>query len=202
MTAGERLYLSDDTGLGVTGNPDLAVCARHVARYEKAIALADTTNGVWLDFACGSGYGTALIADVAELAVGMDRDPIAIRYAVRNHDHPNCIYRVATFDKVWGIMGHYLQPDVVLCIETLEHLDSAAQGYYMQAVARGMAPGGVFVLACPIGNGPSANPWHVHEPSKEFLIGLLRANFRDASLELEDYMSTSGPAVQAWAVCR
>ena len=201
--AGERLYLADDTELGVTGNPDPVVCRRHVARYDKAIALAHTTNGTWLDFACGSGYGTAMIAKVAELVVGIDRDPIAIRYAVRNHDHPNCFYRVAAESEVWSIMGLHLRPDVVVCIETLEHMDLAMQGYYTQAVARGLAPGGVFVLACPIGNGlSSANPWHIHEPTLEFLNAMLGANFKDVSIATEAYTSTSGPATQAWAVCR
>ena len=200
--AGERLYLTDDHELGVTGNPDPAVCARHVARYTRAIELAEHKGGNWLDFACGSGYGTEMIAAEADLVVGMDRDPTAIRYAVRHHDKPNMVYRLATPDTVWSTV--LSSPDVVICVETLEHMDAITQGYYLQATARGMAPGGTLVLACPIGNdGPSGvNPWHLYEPSKEFLIDMLRVSFGDVSLELEDYMSTSGPATQAWAVCR
>ena len=200
--AGERLYLTDDHELGITGNPDPDVCARHVARYTKAIELAEHKGGNWLDFACGSGYGTALAADVADLVVGMDRDPTAIRYAVRHHKRPNVAYRLATPDTVWRTT--VVRPNVVICVETLEHMDAATQGYYLQATARGMARGGTLVLACPLGNdGPSrVNPWHLYEPSKEFLIDMLRANFKDVSLHCEDYISTSGPATQAWAVCR
>ena len=72
-TPGERLYLYDDQVLGVRGNKNVDAVERHVARYDKAIAAAGRTGGIWLDFACGSGYGTELISRVARRVVGMDR---------------------------------------------------------------------------------------------------------------------------------
>jgi hypothetical protein len=68
-------------------------------------------------------------------------------------------------------------------------------------IAGRLSAGGVLVLSCPIGNGTnSVNPWHIHEPTQPELRSLLLRHFMDISLEVEHYESTSGPAIQAWAI--
>ena len=175
--------------------PDPSVAARHVGRYEHAIKLAGRSGGAWLDFACGSGYGTAMIAEVADQVIGIDASAEAIEYA-RAH------YPRLTF--WWGALAGLrdalaLGADVVVSIETLEHLAYFEQRAMMRLIADYRA---TLVLACPIGDGPNpANPWHLHEPTETELRDMLSV-FRSYSLETEEYESTSGPAVQAWAVAR
>jgi len=166
------------------------VIARHVARYDRAVELAGRTGGVWWDVACGTGYG-------AELLPGDD---------------------VYAFDRDFGVVAgftHFLvtdiaqagwsseapDPDVVVSIETLEHLDRYNQDGFVAEIAGRLSAGGVLVLSCPIGNGTnSVNPWHIHEPTQPELRSLLLRHFMDISLEVEHYESTSGPAIQAWAI--
>ena len=182
---GERLYLDTE--------PDPVVAERHIGRYTKAIQLAAMQGGNWVDFACGSGYGTAMIADVADKVIGIDASPDAINYA-RAH------YPDVTF--WWGGLAALeealnLPVDAVVCVETLEHMRPVDQRQFMRVVADS---GARLVLACPIGDGPSlTNPWHVHEPTEEELHELLCV-FSWYTLETEEYLSTSGPAVQAWVV--
>lgn len=197
---GERLYLIDDAELGVVANRDPAVRERHVARYRHAIELAGATGGLWLDFACGSGYGTALCARVADWAVGADASLEAIAYAAKHHGGAGREFRVAGPLGVWSVMP---TPDVLISIETLEHLPLPVQRAFLDEAAQRMQ-GGVVVLGCPIGaGGPNpANPWHVHEPTEPELRAALTARWSSVSFSTERYVSTSGPAVQAWAVCR
>jgi cyclopropane fatty-acyl-phospholipid synthase-like methyltransferase len=180
--------------------PDPDVAARHVGRYERAINLAGRTGGTWVDFACGSGYGTAIIAQGCDTVIGIDASKEAIDHARREYPHllflRGSVLGLKRAMHLWGPV------DVVVSIETLEHLLPDEQRDLVRAVRNQLAPGGVFVLACPIGDGPNPdNVWHVHEPTLTELNELLSV-FSAFSLETEEYMSTSGPAVQAWAVAR
>lgn len=202
---GERLYLYDDASLGVRGCKDPDVTGRHVARYLKAINDAGRTGGVWVDFACGSGYGTNLISDVANFTVGMDRDELAIDYARSWHGGDGRIYHVADHKSCWELLAQWqLQPDVIVSVETIEHMDVLDQIEWVRAAGEHLGPRGVFVLQCPIGSGPSeVNPWHLYEPSEAELDHLLHEHFRSVTIEMEEYVSTAGvTATQAFAVCR
>jgi 2-polyprenyl-3-methyl-5-hydroxy-6-metoxy-1,4-benzoquinol methylase len=101
----------------------------------------------------------------------------------------------------WPVFIRAGEFDVIVSIETLEHLPD--QDTFVAECRTHLAPGGVLVLACPIGDGPSeTNPWHIHEPTEAELRALLAEHFAHVELTTENYESTSGPAVQAWAVCR
>src|SRR3954467_14298237 len=57
--------------------------ADHVARYQFAAQLLKKPTRV-IDFACGVGYGSKILADAGHFVYGYDRDPEAIAYA-REH---------------------------------------------------------------------------------------------------------------------
>jgi 2-polyprenyl-3-methyl-5-hydroxy-6-metoxy-1,4-benzoquinol methylase len=194
----------------VETEPDRTVADRHVARYAHAIKLANSPGGKWVDYACGSGYGTALIAEVADNAIGVDPSWEAIYYA--RHHYPSATFYCGglwalrytfTSSELERLNGaQAVPPDVIVSIETLEHMAPYDQDAFIDTVVEGLAPGGVFVLGCPIGTGPNPhNPWHIHEPTLAELSELLEA-FNEYTLTTEEYESTSGPAVQAWAVAR
>jgi SAM-dependent methyltransferase len=185
---GERLYLYNDHTLGVRGNKDPDVIARHVARYDAAIEAVGVTGGIWLDFACGSGYGTEAISRVADYVYGVDPDPLAIEYARKWHSGPRRSFHTTP-----------RPADVVVSIETLEHMPRDAQHEWVAGIDCA-----VLALMCPIGNGPSTcNPWHLHEPTEPELRAMLESHFSDVTITREEYVSTFGEhAVQALAVCR
>lgn len=204
---GERLYLYDDTRLGVRGSKDTKSIQRHYARYEHAIQMAGTKGGLWLDFACGSGYGTEEISRVADFAVGLDRDPVAIGYASMWHGGSGRMFHQADETSCWDLLANWkLSPvDVVVSVETLEHMERERQVEWVGAVSDHLVPGGVFVLECPLGSGgPSeVNPWHLHEPTLPELEAVLRERFHSVEIRTERYVSTADvPATQALAVCR
>ena len=185
----------------LTGTEEPEVIERHVARYMRAIELVCTIelagrhSGVWWDVACGTGYGSTFLP--GDTVVGFERDLPTIHEAAA--DYPFVFLTTDIAQAGWS--SEAPDPDVVVCIETLEHLDRYDQDGLIAEIAGRLKPGGVLVLTCPIGAGPNpANPWHLHEPTEPELRTLLCRHFRDVSVEVEEYEGTSGPAVQAWAV--
>ncbi len=187
-------------------DPDTAKVERHRARYAKAIELAEIDGGLWLDCACGTGYGTVMMAEAgAETvwAVDRDEDARAAASALWKADWPdaNAIFAWCDIRDAVEWMGDTTF-DGILCIETLEHLEWPDQKEWIKQCAAHLKADGVLVIACPIGNGPNPdNPWHLHEPSTRDLEGYMRP-FASVSYFTEDYESTSGPAQQVFAVAR
>lgn len=94
--------------------------ADHVERYKWA---AERVSGNVADLACGCGYGTAILADAGCLALGIDGDESAIRWAEKHYRRVGY-----TIYAVGDIRTHYLAPgfDAVVCFETLEHVEEDA----------------------------------------------------------------------------
>ena len=202
---------------------DWAKVERHVTRYLTAVGLAGRTGGRWLDCACGSGYGSHIVGLACpDSYLGIDQNDSAISQASRSYGlmsgrwsagpwmsasagpgMPTFLHmKIEDVREWWLDFGLY---DVVLSLETIEHLTPAVQDTWVEAVAGGLTDDGVFILACPIGNdGPSTyNRYHLHEPSLEGLNALLSRHFKSVEIETEPYVDTGGrDAVQAFAVCR
>jgi len=133
-----------------------------------------------LDVACGEGYGSALLADVAASVTGVDiaQETVAHardRYAGRAN---------LRFEQ--GSAASLPLPDAayqaVVSFETLEHLPRADQPRMLAEIARVLAPGGIVILSAPNPVEYSqargySNPFHHHEPSREELATLLAATW-------------------------
>ena len=132
-----------------------------------------------LDIACGEGYGSALLGQVARQVTGVDLDPDAIR-------HANTSYRDDVVSFVIGDCGSIpladASVDVVISFETLEHI--AAQGDFFAQIKRVLRPNGVLVLSTPdkvayADVATTPNPFHVRELSEAELRALVSGHFRN-----------------------
>src|SRR5690349_2370125 len=104
----------------VPGRTEIGNVCKHIARYNLALYHV---RGRVLDIACGSGYGTRLLADVVDSVLGIDFDPETVSYAQKNYspllqETPKLEFRV----------GDILEPigekfDSIVCFETLEHVE-------------------------------------------------------------------------------
>lgn len=100
--------------------PTLAGIRRdHVARYEFAAKALPPGSRV-IDFACGIGYGTKLLADAGHFAHGFDIDQEAIDYALAHYMHPGRTEYAVANGNAPGQLGEY---DAAVCFETIEHLE-------------------------------------------------------------------------------
>jgi 2-polyprenyl-3-methyl-5-hydroxy-6-metoxy-1,4-benzoquinol methylase len=152
---------------------------RHLAVYEWIAARV--AGARVLDMACGEGYGTALLAESAATAVGVDANPEA-------HEHARLRYRAANLRFERDLLERYERPaDAVVFLQTIEHLqEPAAALAHLRSLA---APAGsvyvstpnVLTLA-PEGAARSDNPWHVREYRPGEFAQLCQACF--ATVEL------------------
>ena len=207
-------YTGPGEFLTITGDNNPDTVRRHEARYIRAIRLAGKIGTRWLDCACGTGYGVKLIAqhvgedpDIPNMDIwGVDGNLDAIDYARSNYAALYYgVFRNLDIKHASEWLDWMRPFDVILSLETLEHLTPDVQESWVKAAAAGLANDGVFVIACPIGNdGPSSyNRYHLHEPSLDGLNALLSGHFKSVEIETEEYVDTGGrDAIQAFAVCR
>lgn len=94
-------------------------CLEHLRRYIFAKKYCKGKSV--LDAACGCGYGTAILGEVSEGALGVDINWDTITYARDNYNK----YTKIIFDQVNlenGISEYCFESDVIVSFETIEHL--------------------------------------------------------------------------------
>ncbi|HMS32097.1 MAG TPA: class I SAM-dependent methyltransferase [Candidatus Saccharibacteria bacterium] len=147
--------------------------SEHLQRYQAAKPLIK--DKVVLDIACGSGYGTYMLAKEAKKIYGVDVSPEAVRYAKDNYDHKNITY---TSGSGTNIPLDSASVDVVTTFETIEHIDDYEQ--FVREIKRVLKPDGLLIISTPndseYGEG---NHFHIHEFEHEELKGLLFKYFKN-----------------------
>jgi len=154
------------------------IAYEHCHRY--AFARRYVAGRRVLDAACGEGYGTALLAAVAQSVVGVDIDAQVVAGAAARYGKcGNLFFEAAS---VARLPLPDASVDVVVSFETIEHLDAADQPRMIAEFARVLAPGGLLILSSP--NRPEysdargyANPFHLHELDRDELSQLMKSHF-------------------------
>jgi SAM-dependent methyltransferase len=167
--AGERIYLGKTTRD--------ATVREHLARYEFALGLVGE-GGIVVDVACGSGYGSQMLASRARHVVGLDISESALTYAVEHHRGSRLSFLRADLD-----LGLPLQSGVVddlVSFETIEHLSSPER--LISEYARALRQGGHLILSTPDRRVYSdlsrySNPFHRTELTRRELVDFVRLHF-------------------------
>ena len=152
---------------------------QHYARYEW---VQQYTNGkIVIDAACGTGYGTAMIAKNASSAVGYDCSDDAIEEATRLFGDSTARFECADITKLPVPDNSF---DVYVSFETIEHID--ADGKYLSEASRVLKQDGLFICSTPnrhitnphttVGDNPF-NPHHVREYTAGELQPILESHF-------------------------
>lgn len=151
----------------IPGQVDADLWAEHLSRYRFAVNLATNIGNrpAVLDIGCGSGYGTAALAEPASSATGIDLAPDALAYARSHYQGPNLRFVAAS---ALALPFPDASFDLVTAFEVIEHLH---QGTPLLAEAhRVLRPEGVLLVSTPnktyyaetrVQQGP--NPFHLHE---------------------------------------
>lgn len=138
MGADERLYFFDDEEFRIRRN-DLEELhfARSIERYKRAIELCQQKGGLWLDAACGSGYGTELISRVADYVIGIDIDDTTIKYAQKHYGSSNIQFRVGdVLNLEFDVECMF---DAIISVETIEHVEDPTP--FLKSIHRILKPG-------------------------------------------------------------
>lgn len=152
-------------------------------RYKKAIELLSGRSLV-LDCACGSGYGSAMLASNGKRVVGVDISLINVKHAKRMYGKEHTKRRYGDGDCMFVQTDAASLPlkddifDSVCSIETIEHLEKKDHKRFLNELKRVMKPNGALVISTPNkGVIPYLNPEHVGELTEKEFDKLLSENF-------------------------
>jgi len=133
-----------------TGERFLPGCAGEIA-YEHwhryAFARRFAAGKRVLDAACGEGYGSALLATVAQSVIGVDIDASTVAHARACYGDGDRVRFVAGSCSALPLADASV--DAVVSFETIEHLDAAEQPKMLAEFARVLKADGVLVISSP-----------------------------------------------------
>lgn len=159
-----------------------AIYLMHVASYEFAKRYAAGKRV--LDLGCGSGYGAAMIAEVAKEVVGVDVSSEAVSYAAGRYCTENLRFRCISSGQPLPFPERSF--DVVLSFQVIEHI--VADDAYVEEARRLLADDGTLIMITPnrsvrlfSGQRPW-NRWHVREYDSSTLLKLLNDEDYETSM--------------------
>jgi 2-polyprenyl-3-methyl-5-hydroxy-6-metoxy-1,4-benzoquinol methylase len=148
--------------------PTNGLLLEHIARYQFSFPYLE---GRVLDFACGTGYGSMMMAKARKKyideIVAIDIDTKTIEYATKHYNHPLINYSV--HNVVDSLLPQKLgQFDVIVSFETIEHVEDEKQ--FLANIYEMLKPNGTLILSTPFGQGrgnPCGSPFHIHQFTKD-----------------------------------
>ena len=152
------------------------IAYEHWHRYAFAQQLV--SDKITLDIACGEGYGSALLSQVAGMVVGGDIDQSALAGARQQYGGTENLAFVQTSCDLLAFAPASF--DVVVSFETIEHI--ATQREMLAEIRRVLKPHGIFCLSSPNKAQYSdarnyCNPFHVKELYRDELSNLIQEYF-------------------------
>jgi SAM-dependent methyltransferase len=157
----------------------------HYARYLFASRFAG--KGLTVDLGCGTGYGTALLAQKGP-AVGLDASAEAVAYARKSYPRAHFLQASAT-----GVPIHSGSAHLVTAFELIEHLEDWP--VLLKEARRLLHPSGVFLVSTPnreyyneSRGAAGSNPYHVHEFSYAEFEEELRKVFPSVDVLVQNRM--------------
>lgn len=133
----------------------------HLHRY--SIALDFVKNKIVVDIACGEGYGSSILSEIANQVIGIDIDENTIFEAKSKYKNQNLTFLVGRAD---NIPVDEKSVDIVVSFETLEHHDKHYEMY--SEIKRILKNDGILIISTPDKRYYSdiknrVNPFHIKE---------------------------------------
>ena len=128
------------------------------------------------------GYGSALIANVANSVVGVDRNADAIEHARASYPQSNLRFQVGD---CLSIPLHDQSCDLIVSFETIEHIRE--HELFLAECKRVLRPGGTLIISTPDSkiyspDGRPANKFHRRELTECEFLTLTKSYFCNVTL--------------------
>jgi SAM-dependent methyltransferase len=184
----------------IPGHVNNDLWSEHIARYAYARRYADGRRT--LDAGCGTGYGSAELAQSAINVTGLDVAPEAIAFARATYPIPGLRFVVSSCATM-PFPGKAF--DLIVAFEVIEHLPDHRA--FLQECARVLTHPGLFIVSSPnkkyyaetrVKTGP--NPYHVHEFEAQEFVEELSGVFQNVRLVLQNRIESFAfhPASSFW----
>lgn len=167
----ERLYIRD------SGCDSDLNHLKHLSRYYFSSQFIQ--KGPILDCACGSGYGSKILAKKGGHILGVDISLDAIKYAEDYNNSDNIKYESRSIQSLEFDNDTF---EAVVSLETLEHIPKMDMIEFLKKAQKWVAPGGVFIGSSPMlryseGLPFITNPYHINELPREELLEIVSQSF-------------------------
>lgn len=150
---------------------------RHIERYEFAREFLKP-NWIVLDAACGSGYGSEILATKVKRVIGIDVNQEALNYAKNYHKRDNIIFLLTDLNEKIPFPDNSF--NAIISFETLEHIKN--QEFLLSEFKRVLKKGGILIISTPDRNiteiGKIKTPYHFRELKKDEFCSLLSKFFK------------------------
>ncbi|MBK35703.1 MAG: hypothetical protein CME26_09275 [Gemmatimonadetes bacterium] len=158
----------------IPGLTELSLYIPHVKRYLLAQTYASGKRV--LDAGCGAGYGTKLLANVADRVDAVDIDPEAVAFCERTFADDRIEWALADLRSFDPKENAY---DLVTSFEVIEHLAREEIPGYLERIRRSLRSDGVALISTPnrLVAEQWQNPFHHTEMTLEEFRHTLSAAF-------------------------
>ena len=151
----------------------------HLNRYYFVVHQIDLTGRTVLDIASGEGYGSDILAKYAGKVIGVDISSEAIEHAKNKYQAKNLEFIQGS---VVEIPLEDSSVDVVVCFETIEHIDKHDE--MMLDIKRVLVKDGFLIISSPDKHFYSdlhnfKNEFHIKELYYEEFISLMKKYFQN-----------------------
>ena len=166
----EHLFIDLADNLDRTDNEQ-----RHIYRYKFATNFIRPNDKV-LDCACGSGYGSRILSNDGAEVLGVDSNRDAITFANQHYAKSSVKFMV---DEISELTFPDASFDVIVSLETLEHVPNEICRKYLSKIASWLKPKGLVVSSSPMlrykdGKPYVTNPYHINELPKAELLTMFK----------------------------
>ncbi|MBD3204571.1 methyltransferase domain-containing protein [Candidatus Woesearchaeota archaeon] len=186
MTKKKTIYYEELVDPFSSGKKNFLIKAEHFMRYEFAKRFINKSDVVY-DIACGNGFGTKILSEKSNNVAGFDKNDHFLAYAKKRNNSAD--FYKADAENIYGFVKEkdLLLPDVIVCFETIEHLDDPEK--FLKDAYKLIRDEGVIIASVPNGKlepkakGVSKNKFHKHIFYKKDIEKL----FGDSGFKIEKW---------------
>jgi SAM-dependent methyltransferase len=169
------------TGERMSNHPESLLYKTSLERYKFAREYVENKNV--LDIACGSGYGSAHLAEEASSVFGADVDKKTIEYCKHKYLQKNLNFLQIEKDQMIEEFKNFF--DVVVSLETIEHISDYER--FLNNLNIYLKNDGILILSTPNNFrhiNPPENRFHVYEFDILELFAILKNKFIDCQINI------------------
>jgi len=172
----------------VPGKVEPDLLNEHLSRYYFARPLVEGLCA--LDLGCGTGYGSAVLAQSAQKVLALDVSLESVAFARKHYPTLNTEFLVSDCRRI--SLGAETV-DAVVCFEVIEHL--AEQEALLEEVRRVLRPNGLLVISTPnriyyTEERKEVNPFHLREFDFHEFLAILKGSFAHVEMAFENHVAS------------
>lgn len=154
----------------------------HINRY--VFAAQYIKDKIVLDAACGNGFGSFILAQSAKEVYGIDFEEKLVGEAKGRYGKENISFSLGN---VAALAFPEAMFDVVVSLETIEHLDGAEQRQFLSVLKKILKPEGIIIMSTPDKSIWKELVLHQHDHKKELTQTEFASLLREYFGELDIY---------------